>query len=574
MRPIWTTACPDWEDRFKRGESLLPCGPIFPDYAHKAMRVFESLLAVDVPSQGGEVDPDTGLPMPPRYGEISREWLLSLAAVILGSYDEETGERLIREVLLKLPKKNWKSGFAAGIMLALMVLNWRPSNEAGIIAPSKDTADNVFKPMRDAVEKDPELNALFHVQPINRTITHRITGMTCRVYAADSEAVSGKKWAFVILEELWLLAQRKGAADMILEATGGQASRPEGVVISITTESDDEPVGEYKAKVEFARKVRDGEIDAPWFLPLLYEWPKDMLQSRAYMDPANFHLVNPNYGASVDPGDFGRKFEEAVEAGGEKLRVFLAKRLNVPPSENMGGSWVGADFWAQCGDPSLTLDALLARSEVAVVGIDGGGLDDLLGFVVLGRERDTRRWLLWAHAWAHEVVLERRKSIAPILKDLEAAGQLTFVDRPGQDVLQVADIVSKVKKSGLLAEKHSIGVDSVGITSIVDELTQPSRGFSIDNDIVAVQQGWRLNSAIKGLERAAAGKDLVHDGQRLMSWNVSNAKVVKAGNADTINKQVSGVAKIDALMAAFNAVVLMSLNPAARKKKLVLMTVG
>ena len=58
------------------------------------------------------------------------------------------------------------------------------------------------------------------------------------------------------------------------------------------------------------------------------------------------------------------------------------------------------------------------------MGIDGGGLDDLLGVAVLGRTEKARRWLLWSKAWAHLSVLERRKGEASVLRDFEEAGEL------------------------------------------------------------------------------------------------------------------------------------------------------
>jgi phage terminase large subunit-like protein len=69
------------------------------------------------------------------------------------------------------------------------------------------------------------------------------------------------------------------------------------------------------------------------------------------------------------------------------------------------------------------------------------------------------------------------------------------------------------------------------------------------------------NAAIKTAERKLADGSFRHSGQRLMSWAVANARVEPKGNAIIITKQASGSAKIDPLMAAFNAIALMSTNP-------------
>jgi phage terminase large subunit-like protein len=54
---------------------------------------------------------------------------------------------------------------------------------------------------------------------------------------------------------------------------------------------------------------------------------------------------------------------------------------------------------------------------------------------------------------------------------------------------------------------------------------------------------------------------LRHCSQGLRSWAVATARVKPKGNAAIITKQASGSAKIHPLMAAFNAIALMSTSP-------------
>ncbi len=288
-----------------------------------------------------------------------------------------------------------------------------------------------------------------------------------------------------------------------------------------------------------------------------------MIKSGEARRPENFHLVNPNMGFSVDRATLERLFMQAEQDGEAEVRGFLAKFLNIEIGlALMSNSWAGAEHWEKRVDRTLSFQELLRRSEVVVAGIDGGGLDDLLGLTLLGREHQTRRWLHWVHAWAHEIVLERRKDIATKLLDFKADGDLTIVALPGDDVSELADILCRVKAAGLFPEKQAIGVDQAGIGDIVDELTTEERGFTMEH-IVGIGQGWKLNGAIKTTERKVAGGELVHGGQPLMAWCVGNARTVQVGNAIAINKQVSGTAKIDPLMATFDAATLMALNPSA-----------
>lgn len=558
----WSTACPDWAERIVARESLLPCPPLFAAKAEDALAVFKALQVTDLPRK----DDGTW----PTLGESCDEFVFDLVGAIFGAEDPETGKRLIRDFMLLISKKNAKSTIAAGIMITALILNWRFNAELLILAPTIEVANNSFSPAAGMVRADPALGTVLKVVEHQRQVRHLATGAVLKVVAADSDVVSGNKASAVLVEELWLFGKKPKSEAMLREALGGQASRPEAFVLFITTHSDEPPAGVFKSKLAYFRDVRDGLIEDPTSLGMLFEWPEDMLEAEAYLDPANFYVTNPMLGRSVNTEWLATELRKTQTGEGEALQLFLAKHLNVEIGMRLRRDrWGAADYWVAAGDRSLTLEALLDRCEVAVVGIDGGGFDDLFGLTVLGREPGSDVWLAWSHAWAHRIVLERRKQLAAQLQDYARQGDLTFADTRDDIMHQAAKIAAQVRDSGKLPDKWCIAMDVWRLMNeVIDAFV--AEGFREDDvdrkvpgHFLDAGSGKGLSGAITAVEFKLADGMLVHDGSDLMTWCVSNALVKLSGSHFLIDKAEAGSAKIDPVVSLLHAAKAMGRGPVA-----------
>lgn len=562
----WTTACPDWAGRIVARESLVPCPPIFPDQAEQALGIFKALQMTDMPKRRDGTHP--------TMGEVCEPFVFDLVAAMFGSYDPVSGESRIKEAFLLIAKKNGKSTIAAGVMLTALLLNFRPGAEMLILAPTLEIANNSFNPAAAMVRADPELSVLLEVIDHQRTVRHRANRSELKVVAADGNVVGGKKAGFVLVDELWLFGKKATAESMLEEATGGQASRPEGFTIFLSTHADEPPAGVFKTKLSYFRDVRDGVIDDPTCLPMLYEWPEELIESEAYMDPDMFYVTNPNLGKSQSVGFIQRKIAQAQAGEGSEgdtsLQIVVAKYLNVEIGLRLRRDrWGGADLWLEGACPGgLTLESLIARCEVVAIGIDGGGRDDLFGLGVVGRETGTDVWLAWGHAWVLRSALKTRKQIAPLLLGFESEGSLTIAENGDAMWRDVAERSAKIRASGKMPAEQGIGVDPAGLGQLVDALA--AEGFDRGDaalqragHIAAIRQGGFLSSAIRTVEFKLGDAMFLHDGSKLMAWCVSNARVKLVGSVDRMDKELSGAGKIDPLIAIMNAVKIMESGPVA-----------
>lgn len=555
----WSFACPDWWERLQQGRSLVPDLPLDMEAAEKAVKVFDRLRLPDVPGQ-------------PALEDAAGEWFRDIVRAAFGSLDAETGGRHVAEIFSLVPKKNSKTTGGSGIAMTAFLLNKRPRAEFLFVGPTQDVADTAFSQAAGMIAADPDgyLQKRFQVKDHVKTIVDRTNRAQLKIKTFDMRVMTGSKPVFVLIDELHIMSLYSYASRVIGQIRGGLLPNPESLLIFITTQSDLPPAGVFKAELQYARGVRDGRIaQGVRMLPVLYEFPEEMQtgRERAWEDPRNWPFVNPNLGLSIGVDRLVADWQQAREKGEEEQRRWASQHLNVEIGLALHSDrWRGADHWEGRGDRSLTLDSLLDRAEVVTVGVDGGGLDDLLGLAVIGRDRKTREWWLWNRAWVQDDVLTLRKEIAERLRDFETDGDLVICEDAVQDVEELADLIGKIHEAGLLPEKYGVGLDPVGVSAIVDALE--ARGIETEANggpVCGVTQGYKLSGAVWGMERKLKDGTLRHAGQPLMAWCVGNAKTEQKGNAVVVTKAAAGKAKIDPLVASYNAFTLMSRSPAAKR---------
>lgn len=547
---MWDLSCLDWEDRIMQGRSLIPDLPLNKAEADMGLAFFDALPLPD------GLDEMT-------LGQAAGQWFRDLVRVAFGSWDPATRTRAIRDIFTMAPKGSSKTTYSAGLMLTAMMMNKRHNVEALFVAPTQIISDRAYDQAAAMISKSKDLQRRFSDTAHNKTILDRVTKSELKVKTFDLTVLTGSILIFALLDELHLLGRNQHTAKVLRQIRGGLDKTSEGLLLITTTQSDDIPAGAFEKELIMARKIRDGHYRGKAIrpmLPVLYEFPEKIAKDKdRWQDPANWPMVQPNLGRSVHLKDLIQGWNSDKEKGERSIREWASQYLNIEMGVGMKtDGWPGAEFWAEAEDQTIAIKTLIERCDVIIPAADGGGLDDLYGFVLLGRDKTTKDWLLWSHAWCHRGVLERRKSIAAQLEQFAAAEDLTIVDNKLDDVRQIVEIIDRVKNAGLLG---CVALDPEGpYGELVDALAE----IEITEEaglIIGVPQGYKLMNAIKTTERKLANGTLWHAKSGLMDWCVQNVRIEPTATAIRATKQNAGDAKIDPWCALQNAATVMIRNP-------------
>lgn len=518
------TACVDWKERMARGQAPINRArlPINTPEAKRFGAIFDKLRVGDLAGS-------------PKTSELPNfGWLRDAGCALWGG-------PTIRECLLSCGKKNSKSNGGALLFLAAFLANKTPRQQFTILAPSIGIAEICFGAVTAAIESDPELAQLTHVKGYTRTIEHRRLGSILSVKAIDKSATTGLKGS-VLLDESWLLGEKSTATKAMAQVRGAIASNPDAKLLHISTTSDDVPRGTWAELLRYARGVRDGRIDDPAFLPILYEYWRE-LEPNDFPPEEDWPKLLPSFPHIAGPEYYRSAIASSVENGAAGIALTKAQLFNITPETAMAGaeSWSVARVLPKITTPGLSIESIVETCESVAVGVDLGGFDDLTAITAIGVVSD--QWHVATRAWATDGVWKGNQSSRTIFDDAVAAGDLFRIE-PGDDVPAIIDILRDANSAGKLAV---VGMDGAGAADLLD-LLEVETGFQIVTDpdqtegygttsVMGISQTARgLHPALKSLERKAEAGRLRISDQPLLAWCLANTRIARVGAADAIDR--------------------------------------
>jgi phage terminase large subunit-like protein len=439
-------------------------------------------------------------------------WQQELVSTLYGTLRDD-GERRYRTAYVEVPRKNGKSSIAAALALYHLVADGEAGAEVYLGAVDRDQASIVFGIAADMVRQNKALAARLQVVPSTRRIVDPRASSVLRVIASDAAGSHGFNASCVIADEVHAWPSRE-LWDVLQTSMG---ARRQPLMIGITTAGfEQNSLGGQLH--EYAERVRDGVVDDPSFLPVLYGAAPD----EPWDDPAVWRRANPSLGHTITEeylaGECARA--KAVPAYESAFR-----RLHLCQWVNQETRYLPMEAWSDCagGVTPAELEGEL-EGEVCYGGLDLSATTDLTALVLVFPRGDGTYDVV-PRFWLPADDLKRRCERDRVPYDVWARqGLLTLT--PG-NVVDYAHVRAEVNA---LAKRYVVGgisYDRWAATQLVQELT--ADGI----DMAPMSQGMASMAApTKELLTLALGRRLRHANHPILRWQADNLVVTQdaAGN--------------------------------------------
>ena len=457
-------------------------------------------------------------------------WQAAAVGCLFGWVDSK-GLRRYREMFLYVPRKNGKSPLVGAVADYVFLCDGEPGAQCYVAAADREQATIVFRHAAGMVERNPDLSPLVTVYRSMRSM--EFGGSTFRVLTSEAASKHGYNSHLVVIDELHAQPDRE-LVDVLTSSTG---TRTQPIVIYVTTADFDRP-SICNAKLEYAQKVRDGLIDDPRFLPVIYETATDA----DWESEEVWKQANPGLG-TIKSLEYMRR--ECGKAKEEPSYQATFRRLELNQRTPTQDVWFDLGLWDMCAGP-LDDDALKGKPCWGGLDLSAGG--DLTALVLAWPDIDGKTAIRAWHWIPEDVAAAKEKRDRVPYRQWCDEGLVEFT--PG-NVTDYGFIRQKLRDD--ILPKYAlkdIGADPWNATHLITELVEQD-GVAI----VAFRQGFvSMSAPAKEFERLVAGGKLLHDGNALLRWQVSNAVIRRdpAGNIKPDKEKARN--RIDGVVASIMAI--------------------
>jgi phage terminase large subunit-like protein len=434
------------------------------------------------------------------------------------------GRRRYKRAGLFVPRKNGKTELAAGLGLYLTGADGENAAEVYSAAGDRQQAARMHEAAGRMVNQSPGLSK--HYRVFKRAITFEATGSSYRTVSADARLSHGSRPHAVLFDELHVQKNR----DLWEALASGQGSRSQPLLIWISTAGIYDREGLCFKEYEYACKVRDGVIEDPEFLPMIFEAGKD----EDWTSPETWKKANPNLGVSIDPGWFEAECRKAQEDPGAENQ-FRAFNLNQWVEQAI--RWMPIAKWDACAGP---VDEAALAGKPCWSGLDLGQTSDITALVHVFAVDGRLVWL--PRFWIpKEAMLRRSRRDRVPYKQWCDEGLIEAT--PG-DVTDYDYVIKRAFEDADKFRIKEIAFDRWGAAQVSQRLE--AEGLTV----VPFGQGYAsMSHPTKELMRHVLDGKLQHGGNPVLRWMAGNVVVEQdaAGNLKPSKRKSNE--KIDGIVA-------------------------
>jgi phage terminase large subunit-like protein len=454
-------------------------------------------------------------------------WQEDIIRTLFG-WKRADGSRRYREAYITVPRKNGKSTLIAGLAIFVLCCDGEAGAECYCAASNRDQASLVFNSAARMV-RESSLSKRCKVRLSQKRIMYDDSFL--RAIPANEGGSHGFDSHFIVGDELHAWPGRE-FHDVLHTSTG---ARSQPLELYITTAGYDRNSVCYE-KYSYACQVRDGKIDDPTFLPVIYETEGD----DDWQSPEVWAKANPNLGVSVSE-DYIRRECEKAKRNPRYENTFRRLHLNQWTSQE--SRWLQMEKWRKC----------LAGGGIEVGPPVYGGLDlssniDVTAWVMAQPVGDGYR--LYGHYFIPEGTMQEAERRDRVPYSMWAkAGWVT--PTPG-DTVDYDYVHARV-----MADAERYAIQAVGYDPWQAHHTW--KYFEMQGlTCVKVSQGASgMSSPAKELERCVIDGKLDHSGDPVLEWMAENVQVKTDhnGNITLVKPDHHASAKrIDGIIAAVMAI--------------------